>query len=407
MRKYITIPSLLLLLCGASPTLRAVESFHAPYTTVCVDSDGDVTCEAKSIRDVAVSYGEPALLDIAYATLCDATTCSTGSSLRFTLTKTLPRDISPLAFLHTVRTLSSLPAAQSGTTNSPYAAYRAYAVGAARRDYAVNITVREGATEIASFVVDAKTPLHLFPDDSQPILARLLDEQSAPLKDDTPAGAILFVPVKQDGSLEPVYEGLLVPQAVAAEIIDARQLNQLRDADLAEIALNPNAEPRYLVRYQRAFKNALAEMASSLMLVRQVRDHAFSTVQLLLDRAVIDLPVVEAVGWIKSVTVPPFEAMSRNGRLRVVVENVGAVRAGYLVSVDDCSSFVGVPIVSRFVELAAGTEDSFEIELPLSGDTAAPQVCHVTLQSQTGRVFDYVDVFFDPTLSSAAERILF
>ncbi len=399
---------LIFLLCVASPVLRAdVDPVRLPYTQVCVNSDGDETCGNQTIIERKISAYDPINLSIAYIESVSGSSFMLKDPITMVLNKSLPRDISPLTFLHTVRILSSFPAAQSGTANSPYAAYRAYTVGAARRDYSVNITLSENSVVTASFSVNEQNPRYLFKDDSYPFLVNILDEQSAPLKDDTPAGGILFVPVKQDGSLEPVYEGLLLPQAVAAEIIDARQLNQLRDADLEQVAANPNAETVYLVRNQLAFKNALAEMSSSLMLVRHVRDHAYSTVRLLLKRAQVDIIEFEAVGWLNGASIAPFEAMSRNGRLRVSVQNVGAVRAGYLVSVRDCSSFVGIPIVSRFVELAANTQEVFEIELPLSGDTDSPQVCHVVLQSPTGRVFDDCEVYFDPTSSSAAGRLLF
>ncbi|HNT27474.1 MAG TPA: hypothetical protein PKH10_04755 [bacterium] len=396
MLKHIMTLSLLSVLCAAAP-LSAVESFRAPYTTVCVNSDGVITCEEKTIQEIPLTYGEPVQIEVSYTNTCDATSCSTETPVLFTLTKSLPQDISPLTFLHTVRTLSALPAAQNGTANSPYAAYRAYTVGAARRDYVVNVTLSQGATVLDTFDISAKEPRRLMIDDDHPVLARLLDETRSPLTDDTPAGGLLFVPVKQDGTLEPVYEGLLLPQAVAADIVDARQLNQLRDADLAKIATDPNAETAYLVRYQRAFRNAVATMGSSLMLVREVPDRAFSTARLELDRAVVGGVRREAVGWIQTAGVEPFEAMSKNGRLSVTVENVGSVTAAYMVSVLDCSSFVGVPIITRFVDVAAGAQSNFVFEIPLSGDTADQQACHVMLQSLTGRVFDDVELFFTPS----------
>ncbi len=405
MLKNIIKLSLCLIICHVFSILHAVENYLIHHNTVCVNSDNDMTCEDRTIKDIQVSYGAPATIDVAYAENCDSNGCYTLAPVLFKLTKSLPRDISPLTFLHAVRTLSSLPEAQNGTADSPYAEYRAYSVGSARRDYSVNIALSNGETELDSFDLNTKTPQYLLSDDNFPVVARLFDEHISPVKDDTPSGMVLFVPVKPDGSHEPVYEGLLVPQAVAAEIMDARQLNQLRDADLAEVNANPNASTTYLVRYLPAFRNALTDMGSSLMLVRRVNDHSFSTVRLELSLAYIKTHQLEAVGWIKEHFVSPVEAMSGKGKINVTVQNAGALKTGYLISVNDCSFFGGAPVVSRFIELAPGTEGSFEFDLPMNSDTADLQFCYVYLHSLTGRMFDAVDLYWTPTATDTFRTI--
>ncbi|HOW52705.1 MAG TPA: hypothetical protein PLV42_11765 [bacterium] len=364
---------------------------------ICDNKDGAIDCKDKSMREVAVRYGEPVSLEVEYLGYGDLF----EEPVVHTFTKTLPKDILPLTFRHTVRALSSFQAAKNGTATSPYGEYRAYDVGAARREYEVNVDISKENVLIYSYTLSADQPSKLFTAGEKPIVTRILGEDLVPVKNGVPAGSILFVPVKQDGTLLPVYEGLLLPRADAAEIIDARQLNQLRDADLDLIAVNPNAEADYLVKYKLAFKDSITAMGNALMLVQQVNDGAFTTLYHETDLAKIQALRFAAIGFVDIPFNPPFEAMSSHGKLKVDIVNWGIVSAGYELTVHDCAHAPDMPpMVTGAYYLAPNEMRTIVLDLPTNFAVGIENAyCWVSLKSVSGELFDETKVFVDTTSS--------
>lgn len=409
LKHHFAIYAVMLLCLLALPQLAVSQLTSAVRYTDCINSDNDIRCQNKMVVDVRVRYGEPLIVEAAYLSSLEQRTGGEDQLLetpiQIVIAKTLPKDVFPLTFRHTVRALSSFQAARNGTVSSPYGEYRAYAVGMPRRDYEVNIEVRQGLTLLNQFTLQASHPIHLDRTQAHHILARLQDENTPPVKDGALAGSVLFVPVRQDGTLMPVYEGLLLPQAEAADILDARQLNHLRDADLLRIAENPNKEADYLVKHKLAFKNSIAAMGNSLMLVQEINDRSYSTVHLTIDAAKIGEIRNEAMGWITHASVEPFEAMSQNGKFKVTIGNVGVVPASYLVTIHSCSTAIP-PMVTGPYYIAAGTQKTLEVAMPTNFNNASNGSCRVSLTASSGKLLDEVQVLWSTT-GSDVSRVQF
>lgn len=438
MLKYCISFLIFIALCATVVPLygQQVSGFECgiPYSTVCTNSEGIVNCSKKTITDIDVAYGSPVNLAVSYIdflTTASGQICSLEEQLDFIITKSQPLNLFPLTFLHTVRTLSSVAGANGGTVNSPYGQYQAYAVETPRRDYQVTVKIMKGSVLFETINLLVDQPI-VQVSNQHVIIASLLGEDVSAAGNSDFTGSVLFLPVKQNGLMEPVWEGLLMPQSLAAGIIDARQLNQLRDADLGvtfyepaplpdpesdedpesgpddDIVFQPipTAKPGYLVKNIPAFTDTNISQWYGYSLVQPIKEIVYSRVRLEMDHAQIGFVDVESVGYMPMAYADNFESLSRAGNIHVGIKNQGTNRAVYQSVIRDCYPGIEIPVISKSIELNPNEEGALVFELPVNQNMQATHYCWVDLISQKGTLFDSVQIYWD-TLGSETSRFKF
>ncbi len=100
-------------------------------------------------------------------------------------------------------------------------------------------------------------------------------------------------------------------------------------------------------------------------------------------------------GKITSAFVNPFETQSKEGVMRVLISNIGRVRASYFVGVGNCSINI-LPILAQ--EVAVDAYGSLWLQFAVTSTTplgSVSNVCTVTLKDSQANVQDQVVVYFN------------
>jgi len=345
---------------------------------------------------------------------------------------------------------------QSTLTNSFSTAYclrqgdiffAGFEIDTPHRNYKVDAVVTKGTDVFTTFSLSPQTPIYLDKTSVHQIKAELLGEARPPVAAPDLSGYILYVPVSPtshpmvtevpgmsgtgwqnnmllvprnmitiDGSecnkvgtsfaAFRKQQGGSAPTTVAGDCL-GNQLYQLHQEDLAKLAGNPNAETRFLTSGMKMFKSAASFNDMSLQLVVGSPELNYSTIALELDNAQIGSIANEANAWIKEASCQPFYSMSKQGTMKVTVENVGSVESDYIVRLHDCQPGIIEPIPPQAKPLQAGDIFTLIFDIMTSVSMEGEHYCMVTLQSpHTARIYDEVKVFFDthPYISKTASQ---
>jgi len=317
--------------------------------------------------------------------------------------------------------------------------FAGYEIDTPRRNYEVDMTVYQGTTAITSFKVTPDSPIKLDATSAHQIKAELLGEAMPRIAAPDLSGYILYVPQSPYGHpmVQEFWKNMLLvprnmvtidgsecnkvgtsfaafrkqqggsaPTTVAGDCL-GNQLYQLHQEDLAKLAGNPNAETRFLTSGMKMFKSAASFNDMSLQLVVGSPELNYSTIALELDNAQIGSIANEANAWIKEASCQPFYSMSKQGTMKVTVENVGSVESDYIVRLHDCQPGIIEPIPPQAKPLQAGDIFTLIFDIMTSVSMEGEHYCMVTLQSpHTARIYDEVKVFFDthPYISKTASQ---
>ncbi len=300
--------------------------------------------------------------------------------------------------------------------------YRGYEIDPPRRDYRINFTVTKAAATLFTFSLSPDIPVWL-DISAHPVHATLTADGDAGQAPPDLSGSIVYLPTALVNGKPDWNSALLLPrQLVSVDGSDCdkvgtgysafrsqlagadksvagaclgNQLKQLLAADLALLTANPEAETDYLLRGKKLFKSGLAEMTGLALKVVET-EPVSSRVALELDAAQSGTTTYEAVGWIKDASATPFNSLTRQGVMNVVIENVGSTTADYIVALTGCQP--GIEAVSPQARTIAPLEQvTFAVPLRSSVDLTGSHFCWVVLTAPTGREYDRVQIFFDTT----------
>lgn len=316
--------------------------------------------------------------------------------------------------------------------------FAGYEIDTPRRNYEVDMKVYKGEGLQTQLKVTPESPIYLDKTTAHPVKADLLGEARPVIATPDLSGYILYIPqspssylmvqqywlnmllvprnmVTIDGSeCNKVgtsfaafrKQGAVAPLTVAGDCL-GNQLYQLHQEDLAKLAGNPDAETRFLTSGMKMFKSATSLDAMSLQLIVGSPELNYSTIALELDNAQIGSIANEANAWIKQASCQPFYSMSKQGTMKVTVENVGSVESDYIVRLHDCQPGIIEPIPPQAKPLQAGDIFTLIFDIMTSVSMEGEHYCMVTLQSpHTARIYDEVKVFFDthPYISKTASQ---
>lgn len=100
-------------------------------------------------------------------------------------------------------------------------------------------------------------------------------------------------------------------------------------------------------------------------------------------------------GRIVKAEVEPFESLSKNGRMHVIVANTGRISAQYSVSVSECSPNI-LPVVARSISLASSQTQELVFDMVSSAELGSvANFCFVQLRNVEAVVLDRVRVDFN------------
>ncbi len=187
----------------------------------------------------------------------------------------------------------------------------------------------------------------------------------------------------------------------------ANQLFHLHNEDLQRLAVNANAETKYLIRGMNMFKGSMAFKSGMDKALRySITDVNYSLVNLSFGSSPLTQVTVSETeedgifDYIK--VVPAFASMSEGVTMELTVRNNGGLRSNYIVSVKDCSVNIRNDIPSKAVTVepqSASNPITFNINT--LQNIQSMHYCWVYLTSPTGKVY-YNDmgtathqVFFD------------
>ena len=131
-------------------------------------------------------------------------------------------------------------------------------------------------------------------------------------------------------------------------------------------------------------------------LVLDQEDLQTTLVQLTFSADDIRLVVSRSPGVIVSARVADFEALTRDGRLDVVVRNTGAVVAEYSVTVTECSTGI-LPVLAKVFSLAAGALHAMVFPISASYALERDNECTVSLFDSQGHLEDSRRINFTST----------
>jgi hypothetical protein len=173
------------------------------------------------------------------------------------------------------------------------------------------------------------------------------------------------------------------------------QLYNKHTSDLAKLTVNPEAETTYLVSGKKAFKDSFSPDRPKV-LTRTIGQINNSLVNLTMEKMVAVKNIEnEAVGFIKEAYVKKFTAMSNDGVLVAVIKNAGTVKTNYIVTVSDASGNILNAIPAQARTLNPQEEATLKFDISTVQNLDASHALIVALQVPTGRMFDFVKVFFD------------
>ena len=317
--------------------------------------------------------------------------------------------------------------------------FAGYEIDTPRRSYAVKMEVYKGEQLFNTFMVTPEQPISVDKTSAHQIKADLLGEARPLIEAPDLSGYMLYVPETPSG--HPMVQQywnnmLLVPRnmvtidgsecnKVGASFTAFRkqqgttapttragdcfgnQLFQLHQEDLTALAGNPEAETRFLTSGMKMFKSTAAFDYLLLQLKAGSPEMNYSTISLELDNAQIGTTTNEASAWIKEATCSPFSSMSKEGRMKVIIQNVGQLQADYMVTLHDCYPGIVQPIPPQARTLIPQEIFTFSFDIMTSVNMEGEHYCWVTLSSpQTGRQYDELQVFFDthPYVSKTASQ---
>ncbi len=306
--------------------------------------------------------------------------------------------------------------------------YRGYEIDPPVREFDISGGVYSGETLLSPFALSVDKPFYR--DDpasvTYPLQISLVGRESPQPVPLNLSGSILYVPSEPADDpkvIDWTHNLLLVPRTMvtsdgsgcnkvgvsygafrrqggvadrsAAGACLGNQLKQLHQADLARLAANPAAETDYLLSGKQLFKAGLAEMATlgkpSLLL--KSPELTYSTLALEMAPSKVDALTYEAVGWIPEASATPFNSLTRQGVMNVVIENVGSTTADYIVALTGCQP--GIEAVSPQARTIVPREQvTFAFPLRSSVDLTGSHFCRVVLLAPTGREYDRVQIFF-------------
>jgi len=311
--------------------------------------------------------------------------------------------------------------------------FEGYEIGEYLKSYEITVKVYKGETLLHQFTVSPNKPyfyLHQASGLSSPIKAALVGDMDAYEGTTELDNYILYIPVspeshpfvqdyqnymllvpreevsKDGGEADKVGVSfhtfrLLGSDCKVSEAGDGlgNQLYNKHNSDLAKLTANPNAETTYLVSGKKAFKGSLMPDRPKV-LVRTIGQINNSLVSLTVNKAEVTTIENEAASWIKEAYVNPFAAMSNDGRLVATIQNVGGIRASYIVSVtpaDDPaeSAYILKAFPAQARTLNPGEEATLKFDVSTVQNMYASHRLMVTLQSPAGRIYDRVQVEFD------------
>jgi len=130
-----------------------------------------------------------------------------------------------------------------------------------------------------------------------------------------------------------------------------------------------------------------------------------SLVAIHLDAASVRYVLKVAPAVIVAVSIPRFEALSRNGQATVDVRNTGTIRSSYMVALA-CTGDAVLPVAAVPVTLEAGAAGRVWFSLLLASTSAGAYPCSVTLTDALGRDVDQRRVIVNVTSTafSAGEQ---
>ena len=180
------------------------------------------------------------------------------------------------------------------------------------------------------------------------------------------------------------------------------QLFHKHNSDLQKLTINPSAETTYLVHGKRDFKRSMnfqAGMEKSL--AHRLYEINNSLVSFTIDKATIKHITTESKGVIMFGEVEDFTCMSDDGKLNVLIKNIGDYKTDYIVTVTrgtmNISGWSGhgwaIPAQSR--TLQPNDEVKLKFDVTTRGNLDTSNEVFVTLRAPHGKVYDSVWVNFD------------
>jgi len=179
----------------------------------------------------------------------------------------------------------------------------------------------------------------------------------------------------------------------------ANQLFHFHNEDIQKLAVDPDAETKYLVHGMKIFKGSMEFINGMAKALRhKIKDLNYSLVNLtFLSAPYVQLAILESEskGIIKSAQITTFTSMSREGTLSVIIANAGDYRTNYIVSVTDCSSNISKAIPAQARTLSPSEETTLTFDINTVQNMDVRSSCLVHLKSPRGKEYDSVQVFFD------------
>lgn len=166
--------------------------------------------------------------------------------------------------------------------------------------------------------------------------------------------------------------------------------------DMELLSQDPNLDTEYLVMGMNDFKGSMDfQPGSEKQLVYRLKDSQDSQVAITMNVAGIKLETVETLARIVFGQVEDFDSMSKNGVMRVVIQNIEETTSDYIVTVAECNMNINEAIPAQSTTLEGGEEKELTFDIKTAFNLETSNMCVVRLKSQEGREYESLEVVFD------------
>ncbi len=363
----------------------------------CISDEDGLECEKKMVVGVTVSDGLTTTLD---AVLQGE---ALEETVRIEITKTPTKVIYPLTYLHTA--LYYPP--------NHELKFDGFEIKDQVRTYNVKIKVTKGS-ESEDIELSTDNPFAV----TTPVLfkmrAELIGDFPAPTAPPELDSYILYIPSDPDTyPMVKDYQNnmLLVPREEVSKFGDEcnkvgvsptsglecfqNKLFDKHNRDLQKLILGPDTETTYLVHGMKKFKSMNFKTGMEKRLEYTVPEVSNAQIALTMDDAEIKVINTQSMGVIVEAFVETFDCMSREGTLKVEIQNVGDFPSDYVVTVTNATVNIvdAIPAQTKSLHPEKNADLTFDVHTNYNMDTTNEFL--VTMKSPTGHEYDKVWVIFD------------